>query len=181
MTSSKCVRRRGVTRSSGLRGFFSPAGFWPFSPLSPFCACWACLGLSSFSGFGALSALSAFGGLLSLSAIDLNSRTLGDADLPPRIALAYKFEAHARRLAVLRIGERQIGDVNRRLLRDDPAFLSAALLLVALDDVDAAHERARLSRTHLDHLAGATFVAAVEHDHLVALLDFRRHHSTSGA
>src|SRR5882757_2794359 len=119
MTSSNCVRRRGVTRSSGLRGFFSPAGFWPFSPFSPL-ACWTCLGLSPFSGFGALSA---FGGLLSLSAIDLNSRTLGDADLSARLALAHKFESYARRLAVLRIGERQIGDVNRRLLRDDPAFL----------------------------------------------------------
>ena len=35
--------------------------------------------------------------------------------------------------------------------------------------------------THLEHLAGATLVAAVQHDDLVALPDLGSHHSTSGA
>src|SRR6202043_671932 len=34
---------------------------------------------------------------------------------------------------------------------------------------------------HLDSLAGATLVAARDHDHRVALFDFRGHHNTSGA
>ena len=41
---------------------------------------------------------------------------------------------------------------------------------------------ARLSfGTHLEDLAGAALVLAGEDDDLVALLDLRRHHSTSGA
>jgi hypothetical protein len=47
--------------------------------------------------------------------------------------------------------------------------------------IDAAHQGAVMIGTHLDHLAGATLVAAGEHDHLVALADLRCHHSTSGA
>ena len=96
-------------------------------------------------------------------------------------ALADEFEADAGRLAVLGIGHRQVGQVDRALLGDDPAFLLRGLALVALDHVDAAHQRAVVGRAHLDHFAGAALVAAGEHDHLVALADFRGHHSTSGA
>src|SRR6185503_17951423 len=49
------------------------------------------------------------------------------------------------------------------------------------DHVDAAHERARVGGTHLDHLAGPALVAAGQHHDLVALPDLGRHHSTSGA
>jgi len=35
--------------------------------------------------------------------------------------------------------------------------------------------------THLEHLAGAALVAAVQHDDLVTLPDLGSHHSTSGA
>src|SRR5579871_2504374 len=66
-------------------------------------------------------------------------------------------------------------------LGDDPAFLLCALLLVALDHVNAAHECAIFLRTHLDDFAGAAFVAPGEHDHFVALADLGGHHSTSGA
>src|SRR5205814_183282 len=68
-----------------------------------------------------------------------------------------------------------------RLLGDDAAFLARRLLLVALDHVDAAHQRAVVGRAHLDHLAVAALVAAGEDHDLVALADLRRHHSTSGA
>src|SRR3954470_24952811 len=71
--------------------------------------------------------------------------------------------------------------MHRRLLGNDAALLLSALLLVALDHVDAAHQGVVLLRTHLDHLAGAPLVAAGEHDHLVALSDLRCHQSTSGA
>src|SRR5436189_5950321 len=71
--------------------------------------------------------------------------------------------------------------MHRRLLGDDAAVLARRLALVPLDDVHAAHQRAILLAQNLDHLAGATLVAAGEHDHLVALADLGRHHSTSGA
>src|SRR6059058_2981607 len=52
---------------------------------------------------------------------------------------------------------------------------------MALDHVDAAHQRAIVGGTHLDHLAAAALVAAGEHHDFVALADLCRHHSTSGA
>src|SRR6185437_9536901 len=116
-----------------------------------------------------------------VSAIDLYSGALGNAHLPPIVSLAHELEADARRLAVFRIGKREVRQMDGRLLGDDATFLLRGLALMALDHVDAAHQRAVVVRTHLEHLAGAALVAAGEHDHLVALLDFRRHHSTSGA
>ncbi len=95
--------------------------------------------------------------------------------------LADELEADAGRLAVLGVGHRQVGQMDRALLGDDPAFLLRGLALVALDHVDAAHQRAVFRRTHLDHFAGAAFVAAGEHDHLVAFFDLGGHHNTSGA
>src|SRR3954471_2349508 len=71
--------------------------------------------------------------------------------------------------------------MHRRLLGDDAAFLLSALLLVALDHVDAAYQGAIVGRAHLDHLAAAALVTAGEHHDLVALADLCRHHSTSGA
>src|SRR3954447_21753562 len=52
---------------------------------------------------------------------------------------------------------------------------------MALDHVDAAHQRAIVGGTHLDHLAAAALVAAGEHHDFIALADLCRHHSTSGA
>src|SRR5262245_14272006 len=182
MTSSNCVRSRGVTRSSGSRCFFSPlsAAFFLAAALS--FAAWAFSARAAASGdlscFGAALALPASS---FLSAIDLYSRALGDTDLLAVLARAHEFESDARRLAVLRIGDRDVGQVDRRLLGDDAAFLLRRLLLVALDDVDAAHEHAVIVRTHLDDLAGAALVTASEQDDLVALPDLRGHHSTSGA
>src|SRR5262245_36967966 len=126
---------------------------------------------AGFSPFGALAGLSSLGafsalGFFSVSAIDLGSRTLGESDL---LAVRLELEADAGRLAVLRIGECDIGQVDRQLLGDDAALLLCGLALVALDHVDAAHQRAVLVRAYLDHLAGAALVAAGEHDDLVAL------------
>src|SRR3954469_19473955 len=182
MTSSKCVRSRGVTRSSGSRCFLSPpsAAFFLAAALS--FAAWAFSARAAASGdlscFGAALALPASS---FLSAIDLYSRALGDANLLAVLARAHEFESNASRLAVLRIRNRNVGQVDRRLLGDDAALVLRRLLLVALDHVDAAHHDAVIVRTHLENLAGAALVAAREQNDLVALPDLGRHHSTSGA
>src|SRR6202020_1475190 len=116
-------------------------------------------------------------GMYAVSAIDLCSRALGDAYLG---AVRLNLETNAGRLAVL-ADDRNVGEVDRRLFRDDAALLVLGLLLVALDEVDAAHQRLAVVGTHLEHLAGTTLVAARQHDDLVALPDLGSHHSTSGA
>src|SRR5215467_8323399 len=138
----------------------------------------AAAGFSAFGAFAGFSSFAALPAFLSVSAIDLGSRTLGDPDL---LAVGLDLEADAGRLAVLGIGDRDVGQMDRQLLRDDAAFLLRGLALVALDHVDAAHQRAALAGAHLDHLAGTALVAAGQHDHLVALADLGGHHSTSGA
>src|ERR1019366_4802823 len=175
-TSSKNVLSRGVTRSSGCRAFAGAAAS-PFSAFGAFAAFGA---FSALSGLGARSAFSGFldSALSFLSAIDLDSRTLRDAHLT---AVRQDAESDPRRLAILGVGQRQIGEVHRRLLADDPAVLGRGLLLMALDQIDAAHQRAVLARAHLDHLAFAALVAAGAHDDGVAFLDLGGHHSTSGA
>src|SRR3954454_9101239 len=116
-------------------------------------------------------------GVYAVSAIDLCSRAFGDTHLG---AIGLNLETHAGRLAVL-ADDRDVGQVDRRLFRDDAAFLRLALLLVALDEIDAAHQRLVGVGTHLEHLAGTALVAAVQHDDLVTLPDLGSHHSTSGA
>src|SRR5579859_993339 len=115
--------------------------------------------------------------MYAVSAIDLCSRAFGDAYLG---AIRLNLETYASRLAVL-ADDRDVGQVDRRLFRDDAAFLVLGLFLVALDEVDAAHQRLVLVGTHLEYLAGATLVAADQHDDLVAFPDLGSHHSTSGA
>src|SRR6202049_3592403 len=116
-------------------------------------------------------------GMYAVSAIDLCSRAFGDPYLG---AIRLNLEADAGRLAVP-ADDRDVGQVDRRLLGDDAALLGLGLLLMALDEIDAAHQRLVLGRMHLEHLAGAALVAAVQHDDLVALADLGSHHSTSGA
>src|ERR1700733_7003006 len=116
-------------------------------------------------------------GVYAVSAIDLCSRAFGDAYL---LAIRLNLETHAGRLAVL-ADERDVGQVDRRLFRDDAALLRLGLLLVTLNEVDAADQRLAVGRTVLEHLAGASLVAAVQHDNLVPLPDLGSHHSTSGA
>src|SRR6195256_3140213 len=116
-------------------------------------------------------------GTYAVSAIDLCSRAFGDANL---VAIRLNLETYAGRLAVL-ADDRDVGQMDRRLLGDDAALLRLGLLLVTLDEIDAADQRLVLGRTHLEHLAGAALVAAVQHDDLVAFPDLGSHHSTSGA
>src|SRR5216684_548082 len=116
-------------------------------------------------------------GVYAVSAIDLCSRAFGDAYL---LAIRLNLETHAGRLAVL-ADERDVGQVDRRFLRDDAALLRLGLLLVPLDEIDPADQRLALGGAHLEHFAGAALVAAVQHDDLVALPDLGSHHSTSGA
>src|SRR5712672_3625164 len=194
-TSSKWLRMRTGPLGAALcwpACFFSPPlsplSDLPFCGLSGFCAgappaaaadASAFAGLAALSGFAALSSLGALPALgFFSSAIDLGSRTLGDPDL---LAVRPELEADAGRLAVLGIGDRDVGQVDRQLLGDDAALLLCGLALVALDHVDPAHRGAAFGRAHLDHLAAAALVAAGEHDDLVALLDLGSHHSTSGA
>src|SRR5258706_655820 len=116
-------------------------------------------------------------GMYAVSAIDLCSRAFGDAYL---LAIRMNLEAHAGRLAVAPY-DRDVGQVNRRLLGDDAALLRLGLLLVTLDEIDAADQRLVFGGTDLEHLSGAALVAAVQHDDLFAFADLGGHHSTSGA
>src|ERR1019366_9592079 len=72
-------------------------------------------------------------GTYAVSAIDLCSRAFGNAHL---LAIRMNLETHAGRLAVL-ADDRDVGQVDRRLLRDDAALLRLGLLLVALHQIDA--------------------------------------------
>src|SRR5262249_54922411 len=84
--------------------------------------------------------------------------------------------------AVLGILQRQIGDVNGRLLGDDATLLLRRLALVPAHHVDTAHQCPVVLGHDLVDLALFALVATGEHDHLIALLDLgRRHHNTSGA
>src|ERR1700677_2017858 len=116
-------------------------------------------------------------GVYAVSAIDLCSRAFGDAYL---LAIRLNLETHTGRLAVL-ADERDVGQIDRRLFRDDAALLRLGLFLVALHEIDPANQRLAVGGMHLEYFAGAALVAAVQHDHLVALADLGSHHSTSGA
>src|SRR5262245_58139246 len=126
--SSNMVRRRGGTRGSsagaaaaGLAAPFSPFGALAalaspcsgFSPLAGFwpLACCPCSGFGPLAGFSALSPLAALSDFFSLSAIDFDSRALGEAYLLAVVALADELEPDARRLAVLGIRQGQVRQV----------------------------------------------------------------------
>src|SRR6476646_8752096 len=122
MTSSKWVRSRGVTFSSGSLGALSaaPASFFAALAVAA-CAfsarAWASGDLSVFGAFSALPASSGF------LAIDLNSRTLGDTNELAIVTRANRLESDACRLAVLWISQRDVGQVDRQLLGDDASLL----------------------------------------------------------
>src|SRR3982074_1323014 len=102
-------------------------------------------------------------GTYAVSAIDLCSPAFGHAYL---LAIRMNLEAYAGRLAVL-ADDRDVGQVDRRLFRDDAALLRLGLLLVTLDEVDAPVQPLAIGRTQLEPLAGPALVAAIQHDDLV--------------
>src|SRR3984957_6992313 len=116
-------------------------------------------------------------GMYAVSAIDLCSRAFGNAYL---LAIRMNLGAYAGRFAVL-ADDRDVGQEDRRFLRNDAAFLRLGLLLVTLDEIAAAHQRLVVVGAHLQHLPGATLVAGGQDDDLVTLPDLGSHHSTSGA
>src|SRR5262249_16847987 len=87
----------------------------------------------------------------------------------------------ARRLAVLGVGDCNVGEGNRQLLGDDAALLLGRLALVALDEIDAAHQRPSRGGVYPDDFAGAALAAAGERGDPVPLASFRGDDSTSGA
>src|ERR1700710_2324788 len=113
------------------------------------------------------------------SAID----QLPGTDRDPNLLSIALLEAHARRLAGLRVLDGDLGQVQRRLGADDAALRSRLRRLgVAGMDVDAGNQHLAVLRHHLGDLAVAALVLAGQDDDLVALLDLRGgHYSTSGA
>src|SRR3954454_13791988 len=95
-------------------------------------------------------------GVYAVSAIDLCSRAFGNAYL---FAIRMNPESHPGRLAVL-ADDRDVEQLDRRLLGNDPALLRLRLLPVPLDEIDATDQRLVVVGTHLAPLAGTAFVAA---------------------
>src|SRR5947209_12612400 len=118
----------------------------PFAGAPPF---WG----APLAGFAAAFFLS--------SAIDQISGALGKTDFP---AVIENLETDARRLAVLRIGDCNIRDVDRQFLAHDPALFLHRLLLVPLHDVDPANQRALFARHDAHDLAIAALVATGNDD-----------------
>src|SRR5699024_7271685 len=104
-------------------------------------------------------------------------------DRDPDLLTVALLEADPRGLARLRIFDRDLRHVQRRLGADDAALRTRLRRLgVAGMDVDAGNEDLALLRHRLHDLAVAALVLATEDDDLVALLDLLRgHYKTSGA
>src|SRR5215203_4611609 len=111
--------------------------------------------------------------------VQLGAGALGDAHA---IAVVVTAHADARRLVVLGIHDRHVGDVDRPFLLDHahrgvgPARHGAR---VALDHVDTLDVDAVALGLGADDLARAALVLAGDDDHGVVGADL--HHSTSGA
>src|SRR5215218_675806 len=111
--------------------------------------------------------------------VQLRAGALGDAH---PVAVLVTADPDARRLVVLRVHDRHVGDVDRPLLLDHahrgvgPARHGAR---VALDHVDTLDVDAVALGLGADDLARAALVLAGDDDHGVVGADL--HHSTSGA
>src|SRR5215218_6975483 len=125
------------------------------------------------------SLYASFSRAIASSLVDLGAGALGHAHAR---ALLRPARPDARRLAVLRIQQRHVGDVHRTLALDDAdrrVRARGVRLLMALDDVDALHVDAVLGPVDADDLAGLALVLARDHDDLV--VGAQLHQSTSGA
>src|ERR687890_95092 len=111
--------------------------------------------------------------------VELCAGALGDAHA---VAVLVTAHADARRLVVVRVQDRHVGDVDRALLLDHahrgvgPARRRAH---VALDHVDTLDVDPVPLGVGADDLARAALVLARDDDHVVVGADL--HHSTSGA
>ena len=124
-TSSNCLcRRAGPFGSRLARRPSSPSAAFALaaSRLRPSRPCSA-LRLRRLVGLA--GALSAFCGLL-VVLVSHRSQLPNAWRSAPSSAVAHDLEADAGRLAVLRIGERDVRQVDRRFLGDDAAFLRRA-------------------------------------------------------
>src|SRR3954447_16724979 len=111
--------------------------------------------------------------------VQLRAAALGDAHAPSVLAAA---DADARRLVVLGVDDRHVGDVDRPLLLDHADLRVRARgvrALVALDHVQATDVDPVLLGVGADDLAGLALVLAGDHDDLVVTTD--AHQSPSGA
>src|ERR687896_638993 len=110
--------------------------------------------------------------------VQLRARAAGHALAATLVAR----DADPRRLVVLGVDDRHVGDVDRALLLDHadlrvgPTGVGA---LVALDHVQAGHEDPILLGIDAEDLAGLALVLAGDDDDLVVGAD--AHQSTSGA
>src|SRR3954463_10184975 len=112
--------------------------------------------------------------------VQLRSGALRDAHAA---AVVVATNADARRLVVLGVDDRHVGDVDGTLLLDHSHGRIRAAghgALVALDDVHALHVHAVSLGLGAQHLARAALVLARDDDHGVVRLDLHAH-STSGA
>src|SRR3954468_11188622 len=101
---------------------------------------------------------------------------------PHAAAVLAAADADARRLLVLGVHDRHVGDVDGTLLLDHADLRVGARgvrALMALDHVQALDEDAVLPRVGAQHLAGLALVLAGDDDHVVVATDL--HHRTSGA
>src|SRR5919109_4174260 len=111
--------------------------------------------------------------------VQLRARAAGDA---LAVAVGVPGQPDPRRLLVLGVDDRDVGDVDRTLLLDHPdrhVRAAGQRALMALDHVQAFHVDPLLLRVGADHLAALALVLAGDHDDLVVLADAHRH-STSG-
>src|SRR5258708_38522239 len=145
-------------RDLALASFALPAA----SGLAPLAA-----GLSVLPGLAFLSPFPPFA-----SAIDQISGTLGDTHLP---AVVENFETDTRRLIRFGIDNRQVRQMDRRFLADDPAFGLGRLARVATHEVDAGDNRAAVVGHHVAHLASLALVTTSRDDHPIALSDLSGH------
>src|SRR3954468_11818410 len=116
--------------------------------------------------------------MVSVCSVDALARAPGHA-----VALAaLDLDPHARRLPVLRVGDRDVGDVDRAFLVDDPADGLGALragdlagALVALDHVEALDPDLPLFGVDAHDAAALAGVLAADDDDGVVLADARGH------
>src|SRR5947199_5504656 len=120
--------------------------------------------------------------------VSVQSRSAATRDpIPPALL---NLDPHASRLAVLRVGEHHVGEVDRTLLLDHATDLLCALrarhllrTLVALDHVQPFHVHPARLGLDAQHLAALAAILAADHDDFVVGFDTCGHESqsTSGA